>query len=1103
MESTRDKGSDAESESGPPPIASDDAILEDLVFRCLEADEPSRELDAIARTDPERATRARGMLRRLADQGLLASDHLPEHASSSEDWNAPSSLGRYAIVKRIGTGGMGLVFEAQDRDSNERVAIKVVRPDLLARTRSMRRFDLEIDALEKLVHPSIPRVLDRGSESGVQYCVMEFVDGETIARILMRVQDRKLQTLHGRDLFDDDVDSRTKPGSTSELAILKTSPWIEACVRIVRDLALCLIHAHETGVLHRDIKPANVMLDHRGRVHLVDFGLARADDRQTLTQSGAALGSLAYMPPEQLLGERARIGPPSDIYAVGVLLYELLTLKHPFVDAQNADKTRANILDGRAARLRRRNPRVRTELAEVCMRAMAREPEDRYQTAVELVHDLEAVLGHGRIRTGSLVRRVVSEYPIRCVAGLGATLLLASGAWMSSQQGVLDDLVTTHSSLRAEIVSAENERRRLEIDQRRREYDDALHEIAIGRTSAAENILARTVASDRTWEERYLASLIHIPQPAWRPDHGNAYGANTMSDRSRLLFFVTDRALAIANRAGAWLTISQIGGVQLEQANDRRLSNNGRYAYYHRQDPRVVDVFDIEASTSRRFRFDHPVDTLELGADGVLAAAALSNGEIHWIDVATGTTRVTRARGAEDARWIALEIGPSNESFVASYHTNNARDHELGCWNIATGALRWRRPGFFQSLRIAPDARVGVGIGETADLELFALEDGETIDEVPLESSSDAIRTRLVEFSDRSDVLWFSPAPHSIAAYHIDGRQVVTRFLEPDTRLDFLAIDGTSRRLVSASKGRGVRSRHLAELERAWLWTGSRDTVHDVILERDGSILAMNRRSSPRLRRADGSTVVFETLPPCNAVARLADGRLAFAPRSKSEILIVDEKTSSTEVLRGPRAATRTLAVLPDGRLASAGEDGAIHVWDLGTKQTVDRIDASDETVHRLQLDPSGKSLASGSFDGTVRIWDVESGSELTHFGGMESVYALAFDPTGRYLAAGGRSRQTQIYDREANRVVAWLDHDEVVAALAFSPDGTRLFVGLTSTTGLRVHETKTWCEVLHVKTEAELNRLCVSSDGETVVYGDYSGLVHVIDVGLSYDQPR
>lgn len=274
--------------------------------------------------------------------------------------------GRYRIEAVVGTGGMAVVYRALDTYENRIVAIKVLRPEYESDMEFVRRFSREAEAAAKMAHENIVNLLDVGIDGDMRYIVMEFVDGQTLKEMIRH-------------------EGRIHP----DLALRMT----------IRILA-AVDHAHRNGIVHRDIKPQNILVDRVGRVRVADFGIARLKAAQTtqLDANGAAMGSVHYLSPEQAQGEVA--DEQSDLYSVGVVMYEMLTGHVPF-DGETSVSVALKHVSEEPKSMRSINGKISKALDEVVMRALCKDKTRRYQTAAEMAADLRKTISHPK---GGFVR---------------------------------------------------------------------------------------------------------------------------------------------------------------------------------------------------------------------------------------------------------------------------------------------------------------------------------------------------------------------------------------------------------------------------------------------------------------------------------------------------------------------------------------------------------------------------------------------------------------------------------------------------------------------------------------------------------------------------
>ncbi len=409
----------------PDPV---EALLEECLLRWEHEGEAA--LDDLCRTNPQHAPALR-----QAVALLRAADLAPDAPPVQE------RFGEFRLIARLGGGGMGQLFVAEQEPLGRRVALKLIRPELAWFDANRERFRREAEAIARLQHPAIVPLYAWGEAEGVPYFAMELVEGCSLAAALTGLAGPSPTELRGDDLAAA-VAARAQQACATPWPL--AGAWPEVVCRIVAEVGAALQHAHDRGVLHRDVKPSNVMIGVDGRVRLVDFGLARTDDDSSLTRSGSPIGSLAYMSPEQVQGRRGVDGR-TDVYGLGLLLQESLTLQRAFASDSSGDLQDA-ILAGRRPPLPFRHDATWRDLETVVARATALEPERRYAAVRDLVADVVAVREGRPIaarRVGALERlsRAIRRHPGRSslvaalVVLLPVALLLATMWWRERESG--------------------------------------------------------------------------------------------------------------------------------------------------------------------------------------------------------------------------------------------------------------------------------------------------------------------------------------------------------------------------------------------------------------------------------------------------------------------------------------------------------------------------------------------------------------------------------------------------------------------------------------------------------------------------------------------
>ena len=319
----------------------------------------------------------------------------------------PREIGGFRIEYELGRGAMGVVYAARQVALDRPVALKVLADNGTIEPRAVARFRRESALLASLDHPSLVEILTVGRDAGCEFFAMELVDGVPLHRVLLELGGDPREQLDGTHLGStvatlfQKSPSAARSRSSSQAASASESGWhrgySESVAGIIRQIADALAHAHDAGVLHRDVKPSNILLRQDGRAVLTDFGLAREVGRPSLTQSGEFAGTPYYAAPEQVLGRATDLDGRVDVFALGVVLYELLTLRRPFEGATNHEVAQAILTTEPTdpSTIQRRLP---ADLAAITLRALEKDPRRRYQTAREFADDLDAFLGHRPVR---------------------------------------------------------------------------------------------------------------------------------------------------------------------------------------------------------------------------------------------------------------------------------------------------------------------------------------------------------------------------------------------------------------------------------------------------------------------------------------------------------------------------------------------------------------------------------------------------------------------------------------------------------------------------------------------------------------------------------
>lgn len=325
----------------------------------------------------------------------LPDSETPADSPSNEVQTTASAqpFGEYELLDVLGRGGMGVVYRARQVRLNRLVALKMILSGQFASDTDVQRFHAEAEAAAKLEHPGIVPIYEIGIYQGHHYFSMQYIEGESLAA----------------KIRENPLDSQT-------------------AARYVEKIASAMAYAHQRGVLHRDLKPANVLIDTNDEPHVTDFGLAkRVDSESDMTLTGQVLGTPSYMPPEQALGWQDLIGPQADVYALGALLYALITGRPPF-QAQNTAATLLQVIQTQPVEPRTLNPAIDRDVETICLKCLEKDPDKRYQGADALALELGRYLRGEPIQARPISRpqrlwRWCRRQPL--VAGLSAAILLS------------------------------------------------------------------------------------------------------------------------------------------------------------------------------------------------------------------------------------------------------------------------------------------------------------------------------------------------------------------------------------------------------------------------------------------------------------------------------------------------------------------------------------------------------------------------------------------------------------------------------------------------------------------------------------------------------
>ena len=910
--------------------------------------------------------------------------------------SAPEAIGEFTIVRRVGRGGMGSVYEAFHEKIGRRVAVKVLDPidaaDSEAAERSRARFRVETHAAGILNHSNIVPVFSVGEEGDRLYYAMPLIPGTDLSRII-----KGMRRQAGLPDDDEEGETEVRPGTADgpvEKRPVATKErrrlHYEMTAWVGKQVADALAHAHEAGVIHRDVKPSNILVDHDGKPWVVDFGLARLRDSDgSVGASREMVGTLRYMAPEQAKVLEGKVDERSDVYSLGVTLYELATLHRAIPGSGQAAVIARLSVDGPKPP-RRVDPYMPRDLETILLKATGRLPAERYQSAAELAVDLDRFLqGLSPLaRRPTLLDRSWSRVKrhARAVAAATAATLVFAAVLV----GVLAWSILTLQRMNDEVTKLLRREARRHVETLLSEAGQA---VARWDHSGARGTLGKYRPPQPEIDERGFAwwclqRLLAGGNDDYLTTHGATWdvgmgeGVVELKDVSPsgdlLLLKVGDEFVVwdVDQQRRRGTVVGEGIGVHGQFSPDgRHLWTVGADAKGHHRSVRFYEtsrcelIDQLEAHDGRRAR----AIPMWVGKDRLLVNRGAKDGSEDLHD-------------AEIWRIRELEKGGRSVERIA-VHDDFQADATSGDGRYILG-LRRRGPLGRRMVILETD-----GGHETATLAMPA----EQLDDLPL---GWMLRDgRVVLYRDKVEMLRFDSA---------DGR-LIDRLPTPGG-FHSLGFTEKSQFLTIGTEMKAVRLRDPA---RDWA---------DVIPpdQREGRAEAMTS--------ADGRLV---------GITRAVSGLHGLVVSDTTTGLVVAEYPGSERIYRfafGPGGRT---IVFPQGR--------SLIYWKLPVPGRAHAVGHTDE-AWGVAFHPGGGFFATGSDDSTerknIKIWRSDTRKEVRGWRGHEgTVSALAFSPEGRYLLSGAlcRSGNLRLWNWRAGTKVAEIPgHDDLVRTVAFAPDGRR-----------------------------------------------------------------
>jgi WD40 repeat protein/tRNA A-37 threonylcarbamoyl transferase component Bud32 len=921
-----------------------------------------------------------------------------------------NQIGPYKLLSIIGEGGFGIVYLAEQKTPIKRqVALKIIKPGMDSK-QVIARFEAESQALALLDHPNIAHVLGAGTtESGRPYFAMEYVKGIPITEYCDR---EKLS-----------IEDRLKM-------------FIQVCAAVQ--------HAHQKGIIHRDIKPSNIMVsvqDNKAIPKIIDFGVAKAiamplTAKTLFTQQGQLIGTPEYMSPEQADMKERDIDTRTDIYSLGIVLYELLAGTLPFepqtlreggyaeiqriireqepprpsTKLSSLGEDASKIAQSRQTQLSTLVKSLHKELEWIPLMAMRKDRDQRYKTASDLAEDIQNYLDGNPLNAGPesffyILRKFVKKHK----AAVSISICFASLVLLSL---IIISYLYLGADKQRRIAEKEKERTRKSLYSTQIALIDS--ELKNENTSNAKRLLQECPNDLRNWEYDYLKYISDQSQMTMRGHVGGVNRVVFTPDGKRIISggedgtirvwdIATGKELMKIDAHKSWITYTRVhpDGKQIASSSGEN----------------TVKLWDLDNGNLIRIFHGHTgrVTCVDFSPDGKRLVSCSVDSTVRVWDVNTGKEILLLT--TPNRKFASVAFSPDGKRLVALTITGADGNRFIKVWDSVTG--------------VPLNEKNNLNFGSLGVLHFWDVEfdkEGENI----LTSNWDQA---LVWDAETLEIKTFIPHPHKYgsrrAAFSPDGRYIVTGGVFGDLKI------------WNKNNGSLIRTLH-----------GHTGAIWGVSYSPDGTqIASCGDDGTIRIWSAyiDYEKLIIELAHPNNSINAVSfnhDGTMVASGATDNSIRIWSTKEwKKLYELSGHSGRITSLKFSPDDKkLISGSEDMSIRIWDMNTVPPTASIVLTGHSgpVNVVDYCPDGHYICSGSSDKTVKIWDAKTGKLLKALTGhTEGVTTIQYNHNGRNIISGSEDKSIKIWDVETSTCLKTLKgHEDAITCVAVSPDDSKIISG-------------------------------------------------------------